>query len=196
VVEARRRSIRNLIAVAGPTSAGKSTFVRRLLADNTLREKLSLPAGNWIVVKGKDVASLPAGQLQNVLVEFDLLSVSRAEVQSCERNPSFHILQTAENALALTVIPPAGRLNEQMRDKEIKRLYRKACVPMTRALLALYQGTGGQEPIRALYKTWIDYALRNGIRREQQRLVVNTFHDYVIEPLDKFDTVFDSIHGR
>ncbi len=196
IVEARRRSIGHLVAVAGVTSSGKTTLAERLMRDPDLRHKLGLADGDWKVVKLNDVASLPSGHLPNVIVQYDLMLASGSDVQGFERIPAFQLMDAAERFTTLTIVPPSGRLKDQMNEKEIARLRKKVGPDLTNALMDLYSARGDTAPIKAIYRDWLGYCERHAVNRQESRIVVNDFADFEPHALDSFEDVFDAVHKR
>lgn len=192
VIEARRRRVRNLLVVAGPSSSGKSTFARKLIGDSTLRGNFGL-SGGWQHIRGRDVAHLPAGAIENLIVELDLMAVERGGPMSFNDIPQFQILRAAENVKVVTMLPVHPPDAVQMSTKEINRLIKK-CGDLGEELLAFYRHHGDCVPIRQLYAAWFDWATQRGAR--EMRLVVNDFADFVMLPVGEFDHAFERALNR
>jgi hypothetical protein len=187
VIEARRRRVRNLLVVAGPTSSGKSTFASRLAADSRLRDDFGL-SGDWTHIRGRDVAHLPTGDIENLIVELDLMAVERGDIASFDDIPQFQILRAAENLQVLTMIPVHPPGNIRMSGKEIGRLNQK-CGALGEALVGFYRRQGDGRRVRQLYAAWFDWARQRGAH--EMRLIVNDFTDFVPLPVSEFDRAFD-----
>lgn len=182
IVDARKRAIRNLLVVAGVTSSGKSTFIDRLLRDSSFRARFDVPEGAWLACKGTTIDRLPTGPLANVILELDTLMVGRADIQTFERFPYAHLLGIAETVHVFSLLPPPGRLTDQMSDAEIRRAQKKCGHPITQALLKLYGGTQVVPEIDALYSKWWRYCARAGVPASRHRFVRNEWADFVPLP--------------
>jgi hypothetical protein len=192
VIEGRRRRVRNLLVVAGPSSSGKSTFARRLANSSTLRGEFSL-SGGWQHIRGRDVAHLPAGNIENLIVELDLMAVERGGPMSFGDIPQFQILHAAENLKVITILPVHPPDAVRMSAKEINRLLEK-CGDLGEALLAFYRRHGDGVLIRQLYAAWFEWAAQRSGREMQ--LVVNDFADFTTLPVGEFDHAFDQALNR
>lgn len=192
IVEAHRRRVRNLLVVAGPSSSGKSTFATRLADEPGLRKEFGL-SGEWQHIRGRDVARLPAGDIENLIVELDLMAVERGDVGSFDDIPQFQILRAAENLKVLTMLPVHPPGNIRMSAKEISRLSEK-CGALGEALAGFYRRQGDGELVRQLYAAWFDWAKQRGAGG--MLLIVNDFADFLPLPIGEFDRAFDRALNR
>ena len=192
VVEARRRHVHNLVVIAGPSSAGKSTFIKSLTGDPNLRREFGL-SGEWKFIRGRDVAHLPAGNIENMLVELDLMAVERGDLAGFDDIPQFQILRAAENLKVLTILPlhPKGQIRMSL--KEIDRLGRR-CGALGESLINFYTHQGDSTLVRHLYAAWFDWVTLGGAR--EMRIIVNDFVSFVSRPIEDFDRLFDGALAR
>jgi hypothetical protein len=126
LVEANKRRIRHLIVVAGPTSVGKSSLIARLKTDASFWKSVNPEGGAFKVVEASEVADLPPGQLDTLVLHYDFLRPSRTGMRSHERDPVLHLLRVAERVTILTLVTPREALRQQLREGEIGRAGRKA----------------------------------------------------------------------
>ena len=118
IVVANKRHIRHLVVVAGPTSSGKSSFIRRLQADAALREKFGLEGNPWLF-DDAHLAALPTGTIDRLLLHYDLLRPYRRSIRTYERDPALSILQAAERITILTIVSAQSRLQKQLAESEL-----------------------------------------------------------------------------
>ena len=121
ILTARKRSIGHLLVVAGPTSVGKSTFIRRFLHDAAVREPLQIEGDGWHSVSASRIDSLPTGALPRVVVHYDLLRPFRKSIRSHARDPATHLFETAQRISFITLMAPMQCLRKLMRDGELAR---------------------------------------------------------------------------
>jgi hypothetical protein len=188
IVEAKRRRIENLVVVAGPTSSGKSVLTRRLAADDSMRSQLGLH-GQWKIVRGRDVAMLPSGDLGNILLEIDLMIVGKGDLGAFDSIPLFEILKTSSNLRIITIVPWPRRGRLHMKTKEVNRLQRK-CGQLGISLVDFYRGNDDGRLVRELYRNWFEWVGRQGARAHA--LAVNDLSEFRWEPLHRFEELFDS----
>lgn len=119
IVEARKRRIRNLVIVTGPTAVGKTTFSKRLSIDAALQQQLGLGSGPWTLLDASKVDSLPRGMNDNIILHYDFLRPSRTGIRSYDRDPTLHLMATAERTTVLTLIAPLSRLRDQIQSGEM-----------------------------------------------------------------------------
>ncbi len=186
IVEARRRVVRNLVVVTGPTSSGKSTFAKRLVSAPEFRARFGL-TGEWQYARGRDVVNLEPGVIENLIVELDLMAIETDDIGNFGEIPQFHILGCAEQVRILTVLPtpPPGHL--PMSPAEETRVVRK-CGLLGDALVAYYRSQGDGRIIRDLYSSWFDWIAVKA--PQQNKLVLNDYSEFNEVPLEAFDTYF------
>lgn len=171
IAEARRRSIGELVVVAGPSSSGKSTFATRLATDEAFRRQFGL-AGEWRYVRGRDVVDLEAGPIPKLIVELDLMAVETGDIGAFGAIPQFHILHCAASLRLFTLLPRPQADKPPMSPAEQARAAVK-CGRLGEALAAFYRRQGGGGAIRALYESWFDWSGRLAPR--ETRLVLNDY---------------------
>jgi 2-polyprenyl-3-methyl-5-hydroxy-6-metoxy-1,4-benzoquinol methylase len=121
LVEARRRSIRHLVVVAGPSSVGKSTVLQRLEHSEPLRHKFGIDGSPPLFLDASDVDSLPAGPLDTVVYHYDLLRPFRRSVRTHARDPAFHLLSSADRVTLITLANRPEVLGQRIVDTELSR---------------------------------------------------------------------------
>jgi 2-polyprenyl-3-methyl-5-hydroxy-6-metoxy-1,4-benzoquinol methylase len=199
IVSARKRRIKNLVVLAGPTSSGKSTFARRLQGDASLRARLNLPVGDLPVVESTRLDSLPADAIENLLVEYDLTLIARADMQTFAREPAYQLLGVPERIHFLTFFAKPGRLDQQMTEKEKQRLLRKAGRSTGQALMDLYAGAEGSSSIiKTIYDDWFGFAAGFNDRTVGHTIVENHWSSYEFSQKEQWQRVYSNLyhHGR
>jgi len=188
LVEARRRRINNLVVVAGPTSSGKSFLTRRLATDDSMRRQLGLQ-GRWKIVRGRDVAVLPAGDLENILLEIDLMATGISNIGAFDNVPLFEILKASSNLKVITIVPWHRRGELHMNSKEVKRLQTKSG-DLGASLVRFYEGQDDGRLIRELYRSWLEWVGRLGV--QDHSIAVNDYLEYRWELPNRFEELFDT----
>lgn len=192
MVSARRRVIRNLLVVTGPSSSGKSTLAQRLLSDPACREDFGIE-GDWKFIRGRNVVHLEPGPIENLIVELDLMAVERNDPGCFDEIPQFHILRAARNISVLTVLPVNEPGRMPMSPKEARRIVRK-CGRLGAALSDYYAHRGDGRLLRELYQSWFDWLARRG--SIDTRLVINNYEEYRHFPQEEFDRAFSDAVRR
>jgi hypothetical protein len=183
IVEARRRTIRHLVVVAGPSSSGKSTFAQRLVSNAQTRARFGL-AGDWRHVRGRDVVNLAPGPFDNLIVELDLMAVETGDLADFDDIPQFHIARCAGRLTVLTVMPQPPHGHVAMTPAEAARAVRK-CGRLGQALADFYAGKDDGGLVRRLYRAWFDWAAALG--PAEMKLVVNDYSEFRQIPTEQLD---------
>jgi hypothetical protein len=172
----RRRKVKNLVVVAGPSSSGKSTLAMHLLKDGALRENYGLASGGeWKFVRGRNVVNLEAGAMENLVVELDIMAIEDGDLGSYDDIPQFEIFRCAESIRVLTVVPVPSPAFIPMSDEESKRAIRK-CGALGAALVDFYARRGSGEMIKALYASWLQWL--HFQRPDSVAFVLNDYSDF------------------
>jgi hypothetical protein len=128
----RRRRIDTLTVVAGPTSAGKSTFIEKLQSSPELRKQVGIPDTIDLVASYKLYHQPPTEPLGHVLFHYDILRPFGRALRTHERDPVLSLLTSARQVNVLTIKTSSERLIEQIttgepeaspRHQKIKKLY-------------------------------------------------------------------------
>jgi hypothetical protein len=172
----RRRKVKNLVVVAGPSSSGKSTFAMHLLKDGALRESLGLArGGEWKFVRGRNVVHLEAGAMENLVVELDIMAIEDGDLGSYDDIPQFEIFRCAESIRVFTLVPVPSPAFIPMSDEESKRAIRK-CGALGAALVDFYARRGGGEMMKALYASWLQWLHQQ--RPDSVSFVLNDYREF------------------
>lgn len=124
IAEARRRDIGHLIVVAGPTSVGKSTFIRSL-EDPKLRKKFGI-AKDYSTIGANRLDELAPGRHDSLVFHYDMLRPFDRPLQSHGRDPAFHLLESAEKVTVITLVASGDELQQRIRSEVAKPTGRKA----------------------------------------------------------------------
>ena len=112
VIAATKRSIDRLTIVAGPTSSGKSTFIKQLCQSAELRRSLSIPNSIDAETSANECAQLPTGTLGHVLFHYDTLR-PLGRYRTYSRDPALTLLHASGSITVLTLRPPPEQLMRQ-----------------------------------------------------------------------------------
>jgi 2-polyprenyl-3-methyl-5-hydroxy-6-metoxy-1,4-benzoquinol methylase len=129
IVMATRRRIGTLVVVSGPTSSGKSTFLKKL-REGQLPAPVAaqLPAtGSWPMVgasqllrgMAEDKPALPPEDLAGVVLHYDFLRPYASGIQDFRRDQALDLISCAENIIVVVLKPSRERLLRQLTDSEL-----------------------------------------------------------------------------
>lgn len=159
---AHKRRIGRLAMVAGPTSAGKSTFIRRTLAGEL--PEVAAKAGledvrQWAPALSAKHAWQPSEPVrERLLLHYDFLRPHLRSARIHERDEALDMLATAGRVTVLTLWTPPERLVRQISEGEIDR-----GGPLARWLRPPKRHRRIREEYRdpakviAHYRAWFDY---------------------------------------
>jgi len=168
IVVATRRRIGTLVIISGPTSSGKSTFLRRF-AEGRLPPELAaeLPvssrswpatgAGQLLHSQHGDSPSLPAHDLEGAVLHYDFLRPFSTGCQEFPRDQALDLIACADKVVVVVLKPGLERLSRQLHEGEI-------AVKPSSGLLARLAGKAGlkrkkrHRALAALYAQpgWLD----------------------------------------
>ena len=111
IAEVRRRQIDHLVVVAGATAVGKSTFIDRM-GEPAMRARFGLADTHYEVVKPEE--TLAPGNHPGVIYHYNLLRPFGRALQTFERDPSFHLLQSAKRITVITLANTSEVLRKRM----------------------------------------------------------------------------------
>lgn len=178
IVVATRRRIGTLVIVSGPTSSGKSTFLKRI-AEGRLPAELAaeLPASSrsWPMTGAARLLhsqhgpnpSLPPHDLEGAVLHYDFLRPFSTGCQEFPRDQALDLIACADKVVVVVLKPGMERLSRQLHDNEIavkpssgllSRLARKAGLKRKsrhRALAALYAQPGWVDGWYARWEAFI-----------------------------------------
>ncbi|WP_161957343.1 class I SAM-dependent methyltransferase [Aestuariivirga litoralis] len=130
IVVATRRRIGTLVIVSGPTSSGKSTFLKRI-GDGQLPPELAaeLPsssrnwpmtgAGQLLQTQHTATPSLPPHDLEGAVLHYDFLRPFATGCQEYPRDQALDLIACAEKVVVVVLKPDMERLSRQLHDNEI-----------------------------------------------------------------------------
>ena len=138
IVIARKRRIKNLIVVAGPTASGKSTTIKRMLGDELPELALKMGVGSfrkWEHVGASSLRNHEKTDIENLLFHYDILRPVGRSAKTHERDEALHILATAQNVSFVTLYAEPHRLCEQLVRGEFNVPHRSACIQIIKMML-------------------------------------------------------------
>jgi len=157
---ARRRRIDRLVAVAGPTAAGKSTLIAKLRRNQLPQIAARIGLGDgaaWRAGGSKEIAAMSEVHLPRLLFHYDFLRPYLRSAKVHGRDEGLDVLDTAESVTTLTLWCPPSRLRERLQRGEIA----------PRTILGLHWGPKRHrtlaadyrdpDAVRAHYRRWFAY---------------------------------------
>lgn len=118
VVIGHKHRIGHLLVVAGPTAAGQSAVIERLLRNQlpALNRRLGTDDGAlWGTPLAADRYAAPQPvEKDRMILNYDYLRAATSSPQSFERDPALDILDTADRVTVVTVWAPSDHLADQL----------------------------------------------------------------------------------
>jgi SAM-dependent methyltransferase len=124
IVIAQRRRVERLVVVAGPTSAGKSTFIREMLAGR--RPELAAKLGvenfqEWTTTDARSLHRLTEPVLKRLLFHYDFLRHYGINKVMYDADPALHVIPAAQDVTLVTLWTPPPRLEKQLMKAKLAR---------------------------------------------------------------------------
>jgi 2-polyprenyl-3-methyl-5-hydroxy-6-metoxy-1,4-benzoquinol methylase len=119
---AHRRRIEQLVVVAGPTAAGKSTLIAGLRRDALpeIAKRVGIAAGAvWPDTDSKGLVAMTRPRLPRLLFHYDFLRPYLRSAKVHARDEALDVLDCAERVTTLTLWCPPERLRRQLQRAEI-----------------------------------------------------------------------------
>jgi ABC-type branched-subunit amino acid transport system ATPase component len=161
VAVAHRRRIGELLVLAGPSGAGKTHLVERVLSgsDRVLAGRLGIERPEaWQTVTAQELRSLEIPEVARLLLHYDLLRPWRGGARSFARDEALDVLACAERVRVCTLYCPPSVL--------IARLERRCATAagdglvLAREALALYRQPG---LLATTYAGWLAFCAGQGL---------------------------------
>jgi 2-polyprenyl-3-methyl-5-hydroxy-6-metoxy-1,4-benzoquinol methylase len=190
IVVATRRRIGHLVIVSGPTSSGKSTFIRLLKQSalpKPIAEKLPVGIREWpqigssrlfknphITVDGK---VLDSPQIEGLVLHYDILRPYARGTQDFNRDQTLDLIQCAKKVTVIVLETELSILEKQLFEGEILNAnWRKKTVNQAKSLL----GRLGQRPVGAF-----TIRLMEKISRRRIKIRIKSRHEKLLEHYSK-----------
>jgi SAM-dependent methyltransferase len=161
ILVARRRHIDRLIAIAGPTSAGKSTLIEGLAHGRHPDIAVRLGIGDratWEPLGVYDIAGDERPRLSTVVMHYDFLSRLRQHDQHVEPAALLDVLGCARDITVVTLWTEPARLHEQFEENEIRAYVRQRGVePTNPKTLQLRRDYQDPQTVVNYYRTWLRF---------------------------------------
>lgn len=129
-----KKSSANTILIAGPSGAGKTTFLNLLHAKELPQEiqtMLPLDAHSWPVFEANDFNKDILVNADRQIVHYDTVDIRRYPYSCYDSDPRLTFLIAAESAIIITLEPDAGRLSQQFRHRHTSRRNKKSALKNT-----------------------------------------------------------------
>lgn len=174
IAVATRRRIGTLVIVTGPTSSGKSTFLRRI-ADRqlppTFADLLPVSSRDWPMIgasrlleaaaEGKPM--LPAHDLEGAILHYDFLRPLFSGSQDFARDQALDLIRCAGKVIAIVLKPDQERLLRQFKESELSDKPRSIMLTRLLDAVGIRKRKRRHEALFELYKKedWlVDWYLR------------------------------------
>lgn len=162
IVVATRRRIGTLVIVSGPTSSGKSTFLRRFASGQlppavaaalpaTCRSWPQTGAGQLLQGQAASRPSLPAHDLEGAVLHYDILRPFSTGCQEYPRDQALDLIACAERVVVVVLKPGPARLARQLHDNEIAEKPGRGLLARLAGRLGLKQRKSRHRALAVLY---------------------------------------------
>ncbi|MEM7464534.1 MAG: methyltransferase domain-containing protein, partial [Pseudomonadota bacterium] len=113
VIYAAKRSIENLLVVAGPSSSGKSTIINRLMERKLKLTNLPELTGKERALEAGKLHKMSIGNLTDAVFHYDITRTAGNSMRTVERDPTARILDICSKVNVITLLPSPERLQHQ-----------------------------------------------------------------------------------
>lgn len=150
---AHKRQVGKLLVIAGPSSAGKSTLIKRLRGGELpqIEERIGFSLSGVRVASGRNLPRVREAQFDRLIFHYDFLRPRWRSACVYERDEALDILACAKEITFVTIWTPPDVLLRQFEQDELK--------------------LGGKRPVRWKIR-------RHNIVREQYRNPANVYGFY------------------
>lgn len=155
LVVATRRRIKNLIVLAGPDGAGKSTLASAIKANQAaaiLKQMDIEPLLSWHLTHQQKLPHL-ASHVDNVILHYNMLNTLKSYTRTFDLDPTLTLLENAENLYIITIWANSETLRERTRKRLVGLSGTKRTEPGTR-VLQFYEN---RALVRNLYERWFEF---------------------------------------
>ena len=194
--------IKQLIVVAGPQAAGKSTFMRALTSgalSEELKRHLPPEAGLWAQTSDKmflnhspethSSGGAPK-TLLGLVFHYNMMRLYQFGIESFAVDPALEILGVAGEVVIVSILPPPARLIQQFMERALqesqssvlrmlrRRIARGTRFPLNKrqARIVDFYRTPGQ--LEHLYREWRAYIERyRNIRKDVRAIHLESLSD-------------------
>ena len=166
ILVAHKRRINRLIVVTGPTSAGKSTLMKRIITGKApeVADRLGMDDVNsWEAMDIYDLGADSRDEINNVIIHYDFLSRLKVHCQDHQMIELLDVVRAAKEVKFVTIWTKPDELREQFEENEIKAYIRvRGKEPTSRKTIRLQKEYQDPNAIHQYYSTWFDFASRLG----------------------------------
>ncbi|QEF99650.1 bifunctional 3-demethylubiquinone-9 3-methyltransferase/ 2-octaprenyl-6-hydroxy phenol methylase [Stieleria maiorica] len=157
-----KRRIENLIVIAGPTSAGKTTLKNKLASGqaNELCKELGIgDISCWQQMEFYDLINHPRAELPNVIMHYDFHARLKWNLEHEQMFEFVDIVNSARNLKIVTLWTAPDQLRKQFETSEIQdHIRRTGVAPKSGKTLRLREDYKDANKIVQYYRCWLDFA--------------------------------------
>lgn len=160
---AYKRRIKKMLVVSGPTSSGKSTLVKKLLAGTLpqLEEKLGLTdISTWKSTSAGRLGTLTEAYIERLIFEYDFNHVHFKSAGTYDRHEPLDILDCTEELIILSLWTPPAVLLTQFERAVVFRGMKRGVFRGNKRKKAIYEIYKDPTKVYHNYKIWFDFCAR------------------------------------
>ena len=164
---ARKRKIQQLLVVSGPTSIGKSTFIKKLMKNELGEVSKSLEMEDpsaWVMSSPILIKkNLKDAFHQKMIFHYDFLRPYQRSARVPKRDDALEIVDTADHVVFLTLWCPSNMLRDRLKRGELDPNTVNGVYKGRERYLQLYEEYKDPQKIYGHYQNWFEFtSSKNG----------------------------------
>ena len=160
IAAGHKRRIGKLVVVAGPTSAGKTTLIRKLLSGELLQlqERLGLKDLTGVcTVNAGELMSLHEPQIATLIFHYDFLRPYLRTARTYDRDEALDILDCADEVTFVTIWTRPEVLRGQFEEGEIQAKTRRGKYQGAKRHLMIREDYKDPAKVLQFYRNWFRF---------------------------------------
>ena len=157
---AHKRRIGRLIVVAGPTSSGKSTLIKKLVNSEApeVAQRLGIDGGGgWSTISANRLITLTEPSVDQLIFHYDFLRPHLRGAKVHKRDESLDLLDTAEHVTFLTIWCPPEVLRKQLEQSELAPKKKLGIFYGSNRHLKIHEEYKDPAKVCGHYRNWFEY---------------------------------------